>query len=46
MSGEKIAIVTPLRNEINNIEDWKFAPLWSPETIKTATKDWFKYLGK
>lgn len=31
---------------LNNIEDWKFAPLWSPATIKTATKDWFKYLGK
>ena len=31
---------------LNNIEDWKLAPLWSPATIKTATKEWFKYLGK
>lgn len=27
------------------IDDWKQAPLWSPETIATATKSWFHFLG-
>ena len=29
--------------EINN---WKDAPLWTPKSIKEATKNWFKYMGK
>ena len=29
-----------------NINDWKEAPVWTPETIKEATKSWFKLLGK
>ena len=31
---------------LTNINDWALAPLWSPKTIKQATKDWFKYLEK
>lgn len=31
---------------LQNIEYWKEAPVWTPDTIDTATKDWFKYLGK
>ena len=27
------------------IKDWKDAPVWTPESIKEATKSWFKYLG-
>ena len=27
-------------------ELWKDAPVWTPETIEVATKDWFKYLSK
>ena len=30
----------------DNIEYWRDAPLWSPETIEEATKTWFEYLGK
>ena len=30
---------------LNEIEKWKDAPLWTPKSIKTATKTWFKYLG-
>ena len=30
---------------LQNIDDWKEAPLWSPATISEATKDWFKYLA-
>ncbi len=29
-----------------NIDYWRSAPIWTPETIADATKDWFKYLGK
>lgn len=31
---------------IENIDYWKKAPVWTPEKIAEATKDWFKYLGK
>lgn len=29
---------------IENIHLWKDAPVWTPESIKVETKDWFKYL--
>ncbi len=29
---------------LENIEYWRQAPVWTPDTIKDATKDWFKYL--
>ncbi len=28
------------------IEYWRDAPLWTPETIATATQTWFQYLGE
>ncbi|MCK5579921.1 MAG: SDR family oxidoreductase [Candidatus Omnitrophica bacterium] len=28
-----------------NIDYWKEAPVWTPESIEEATQDWFKYLG-
>jgi UDP-glucose 4-epimerase len=28
-----------------NIDYWRDAPVWTPETIADATADWFKYLG-
>lgn len=31
---------------LNHIDYWKEAPLWTPDSIGTATRDWFKYLGK
>lgn len=30
---------------IENIDYWRNAPVWDPESIATATQDWFKYLG-
>ncbi len=30
----------------DNIDYWREAPLWSPETIAEATKTWFDYLGE
>ncbi len=31
---------------LDNIDYWKKAPVWTPKTIKGATKDWFKYLSR
>jgi UDP-glucose 4-epimerase len=31
---------------IEHIDLWKEAPLWTPDSIQEATKEWFKYLGK
>ncbi len=31
---------------LKNIDDWRQAPVWTPESIQEATKDWFKYLAK
>lgn len=31
---------------LKNIDYWRAAPVWTPESIDKATKDWFKYLGK
>ena len=29
-----------------NINDWKYAPVWTKDKIDVATKGWFKYLKK
>lgn len=31
---------------LDHIDYWREAPLWTPDKIEEATKDWFKYLGK
>jgi UDP-glucose 4-epimerase len=31
---------------LENIDYWRDAPVWNPESIAEATKDWFRYLGK
>mgnify|MGYP001230162212 FL=1 len=30
---------------LKNIDYWKNAPVWTPKSIKDATKNWFKYLS-
>jgi UDP-glucose 4-epimerase len=30
---------------LDNIDYWRAAPVWTPETIADATKDWFALLG-
>ena len=32
-----------LKNVID-IQNWKDAPLWTPKSIRGATKTWFKYM--
>ncbi|MBU1026739.1 MAG: SDR family oxidoreductase [Candidatus Margulisbacteria bacterium] len=31
---------------LDNIDYWRQAPVWTPDSIKEATRDWFAYLGK
>ena len=30
---------------LKNIDAWRAAPVWTPDTIAEATRDWFRYLG-
>lgn len=30
---------------LERIEDWREAPLWTPDGIAEATRDWFRFLG-
>ena len=39
-----IKFSTGIYKLIERINDWKDAPLWTPNKIKKATKDWFKFL--
>lgn len=31
---------------LEHIELWRNAPVWDPDSVAVATKDWFKYLGR
>ncbi len=42
----KISFKNGLKGMINEINDWKNAPLWTPKKIKKATQVWFKYLSR
>jgi UDP-glucose 4-epimerase len=42
----KISLEQGVKTMLDNIDMWKNAPVWTPEKIKLATKDWFKYLSK
>ena len=30
---------------LDNIDYWRAAPVWDPQSISVATKEWFEYLG-
>lgn len=42
----EVPIKEGVEKVIENIEYWRNAPVWTPDSIATATEDWFKYLGK
>jgi UDP-glucose 4-epimerase len=42
----EISFEMGVKKMLNNINDWKNAPLWTVNKIKFATKDWFKYMKK
>lgn len=41
----KVSFEEGVRIMLENIDYWQDAPVWTTDTIATATKDWFKYLG-
>ncbi len=41
----KVSIEEGVSEVVKNIDYWKNAPVWTPDKIQTATKDWFQYLG-
>ena len=42
----KITIDEGIKMLLKNINNWKEAPVWTPETIEEETKSWFKLLSK
>jgi UDP-glucose 4-epimerase len=40
-----VPIERGVENMLEEIEYWRDAPVWTPESIATATADWFRYLG-
>jgi len=42
----KITIEEGIKDLLNKINNWKDAPVWTPKSIKKATKTWFKLLKK
>jgi len=41
----RIAIADGVSKIIENIDYWAAAPVWNPESLAVATRQWFKYLG-
>ena len=41
----KVSFEEGTKAVLDQIEYWREAPVWTPETIKEATKSWFKYLS-
>lgn len=42
----KVTFEDGVQKILENIDYWREAPVWTPDTISTATEDWFKYLGR
>lgn len=41
----KISFEGGVKIMLDNIDYWRDAPVWTPDSIAKATQDWFKYLG-
>ncbi|MGE5391339.1 MAG: SDR family oxidoreductase [Deltaproteobacteria bacterium] len=42
----QVSFVQGVAKVVEDIDYWRQAPLWDPVSIKDATENWFKYLGK
>ncbi|MDD4506687.1 MAG: SDR family oxidoreductase [Sulfurospirillaceae bacterium] len=42
----KVSFETGVKIMLDNIEQWREAPVWDENSIKDATKDWFECLGE
>ena len=40
-----VSFAQGVRLMLQDIEQWRGAPVWDPQSISDATQDWFKYLG-
>ncbi len=40
----KVRIEEGVKEMLRNIDYWRTAPVWTPDTIAVATRDWFRYL--
>lgn len=40
-----VSIEAGVSTVLTDIDYWRDAPVWTPESIFDATKDWFRYLG-
>ena len=42
----KVSFEEGVHKILKHIDYWREAPVWTPDSIKEATQDWFKYLVK
>lgn len=42
----KVSFEKGVQKVLKHIDYWRDAPVWTPETVKEATKEWFKYLAE
>lgn len=42
----KVSFEEGVKIMLDHIDEWKNVPVWTPEKIDKATKNWFKYLSK
>ncbi len=42
----KVGVTEGVAKMLAAIDYWRSAPVWNPETIGEATRDWFRFLGK
>ncbi|GAG89311.1 unnamed protein product, partial [marine sediment metagenome] len=41
----KVSFEEGVKTLLEHIDWWKEAPVWTPETIQSATEEWFEYLS-
>jgi UDP-glucose 4-epimerase len=41
----QVSLERGVESMLRNIEHWKEAPVWTPDKIAIATRDWFKFLA-
>jgi UDP-glucose 4-epimerase len=41
----RVSFEDGVRDMLGHLAAWREAPLWTPESIAEATRDWFRYLG-
>ncbi|MCB2212056.1 SDR family oxidoreductase [bacterium] len=41
----RVSFETGVKRMLEHIHDWEEAPVWTPDSISVATKEWFEYLS-